>query len=168
MTEKKFRAEDFEMDDIDNSSNFSRPSENDFEAKYQKELVNLEELKKKQAEERKDFYKYRASSFILQLVSTVDMFDLAMKNKASDNIKKWVSQFNPILDDFKLALEKENVVEIDVNIGDEFNEYQHYAIDLKETDQFRPGQIVEIKQRGFMIHERLLRPVTVIVAKEKG
>ena len=32
------------------------------------------------------------------------------------------------------------------------------------TNDFEPGQVVQVLQQGFMLHDRVLRPATVIVA----
>jgi molecular chaperone GrpE len=32
------------------------------------------------------------------------------------------------------------------------------------TADFEPGQVVQVLQQGFMIHDRVLRPASVVVA----
>lgn len=73
-----------------------------------------------------------------------------------------------IMAEFKKALESEGVTEIEAKIGDEFDANYHLAIEQVETDEVEPGQIVKVNLKGYLLNNRLLRPTTVIVAKEKG
>ena len=73
-----------------------------------------------------------------------------------------------IMKEFKSALEKEGVTEIKTKIGDEFDSKYHLAIDQIDTDEVEPGQIAKINLKGYLINGRLLRPTTVVVAKEQG
>jgi len=70
--------------------------------------------------------------------------------------------------EFKKALENEGVTEINAKIGDKFDAKYHSAIDQVDTDEVEPGQIAKINLKGYLLNDRLLRPTTVIVAKEKG
>ncbi len=70
-----------------------------------------------------------------------------------------------ILNNFKITLDSEGVNEIKVSKGDEFNANLHHAIEEAETDEMEPGKIYEIKMKGYKIHDKLLRPTTVIVSK---
>ncbi len=70
-----------------------------------------------------------------------------------------------ILNNFKITLDSEGVNEIKVSKGDEFNANLHHAIEEAETDEMESGKIYEIKMKGYKIHDKLLRPTTVIVSK---
>ena len=73
-----------------------------------------------------------------------------------------------ILRNFKSTLESEGIKEILVKPNDEFNSEFHHAIEEVETNEFESGKIIQVKQKGYLIHDRLLRPATVVVAKEKN
>ncbi len=72
-----------------------------------------------------------------------------------------------ILNNFKTALEGEGVKEIKVEKGDEFDANLHHAIEEVETDEVEPGKIFQVKMKGYLLHEKLLRPATVTIAKAK-
>ena len=50
--------------------------------------------------------------------------------------------------------------------GQAFNPAVHEAISSIETDEGGDGMVVEEMQRGYMLHDRLLRPSVVIVGKK--
>lgn len=140
----------------------------DFEGKYKEALATMENLRKRMDIEKADIFKYRASSFIQSILPTLDMFELAMNDKnVSDEVKNWLTGFEMILKNFKKALETEGVVQIVTNPGDEFDADKHYAIEERENKKIEPGKIIEVKQKGYKLHKRLLRPTAVVVAAQK-
>jgi molecular chaperone GrpE len=51
-------------------------------------------------------------------------------------------------------------------VGDTFNPTQHEAISIQEKEDVMPNSIILVVQKGFTIHDRVLRPARVIVAKK--
>jgi molecular chaperone GrpE len=39
---------------------------------------------------------------------------------------------------------------------------------MVESEQVPPGHVVQVVQKGYRLHDRLLRPAMVIVAKARG
>lgn len=139
-----------------------------FEEKYINAIAEMENLRKRFENERGELYKYRASSFIQEILPTIDMFEMALSSKdVSDEIKNWLIGFEMILKNLKATLESEGVKEINVKIGDKFDSDLHHGIEQEESDEVLPGHILKIKQKGYLLHKRLLRPAMVIVAKTK-
>ncbi len=137
----------------------------DYKEKYLLSLAEMENLRKRLENEKMDFIKYKASSFIYEILPTVDMFEQALSAKnVSEETKNWLLGFEMILANLKNALNLEGVKEILVKKDDEFDGNLHHAFEEIETDKVSPGKILEIKQKGYKIHDRLLRPATVVVA----
>lgn len=138
----------------------------DFKEKYIESLATMENLRKRLETEKTDIHKYRASSFIQSILPTLDMFELATNaENISDEIKNWLVGFKMILNNFKDVLDKEGVTEIKVMPNDEFDSAKHHAIEKIKSDDVEPGHIVEVKQKGYILHDRLLRPAAVVVAE---
>lgn len=51
-------------------------------------------------------------------------------------------------------------------IGEMFNPVQHEAISTQESQEATPNSILVVVQKGFIMHDRVLRPAKVIVAKQ--
>ena len=49
--------------------------------------------------------------------------------------------------------------------GEKFDPERHQAMSVVENTVTPPGHVVQVVQKGYMLHERLLRPAMVIVAK---
>lgn len=52
-------------------------------------------------------------------------------------------------------------------VGEPFDPNQHEAVSQQEDEQSPPGTVLQQLQAGYMLHERLLRPARVVVAKAK-
>jgi len=71
-----------------------------------------------------------------------------------------------ILKNFKTTLENNGVKEVQAKSGDTFDAKLHFAIEEVESTEVKPGLIVNIKTKGYKLHDRLLRPTMVTVAKQ--
>jgi molecular chaperone GrpE len=49
--------------------------------------------------------------------------------------------------------------------GEKFDPERHQAMSVVENTAVPPGHVVQVVQKGYMLHERLLRPAMVMVAK---
>jgi molecular chaperone GrpE len=63
------------------------------------------------------------------------------------------------------ALERFGVTEIDP-AGEAFDPEWHEAISMLPSGEAEPGSVLHVVQKGYRIHERLLRPARVVVARE--
>lgn len=143
--------------------------EEDFKVKYIKVLAEMENFRKRFEAEKLELIKFRASSFIQNILPTVDMFEMAMNaTNVSDEVKNWLVGFEMILNNFKATLEAEGVTEIPTKPGDEFDANKHHAIEEVESDEVEPGKIVQVKMKGYLLYDKLLRATTVTVAKAKA
>jgi len=138
-----------------------------YKTKYLEVLAEMENLRKRFDDERIGMIKFRAASFIQELLPTLDMFEMALSSKdISDEVKNWLIGFEMILNKFNSSLKEEGVEEIKIKLGDEFDSSYHQSIGETETKKFKPGEIVEIKSKGYLLHGRLLRPANVIIEKD--
>lgn len=62
-------------------------------------------------------------------------------------------------------LEKFNIHQINPVIGESFDPKKHEALTTQATNDMDPNMILTVVQKGFIIHDRILRPARVIVSK---
>lgn len=53
-------------------------------------------------------------------------------------------------------------------VGEAFNPELHQAMAMQETDEHQAGTVIEVMQKGFLLHDRLIRPAMVVVARAPG
>ncbi len=153
--------------------------DNDEKLNCEKEILNLKEknmlllaemenLRKVHSKEKNDLVKYFLSSFLQKFLPSFEMFELALNNKnVSKEIKNWLLGFEMINKNIKNILEEFGVKKIDVKKGDQFNSNFHESIEEKESEEIEEGRILEIKQNGYTLNDRLIKPTSVILSSGK-
>ena len=63
------------------------------------------------------------------------------------------------------AFERFSVFEISPEVGDKLDPESHQAMTLAPSTAVEPNHICQVIQKGYRLHDRLLRPARVIVAK---
>src|SRR3546814_17679397 len=72
-----------------------------------------------------------------------------------------------ILRELGRVAENNGLVEIAPGPGDAFNPDHHQAMSVIEADGIAPHAVAQVFQKGFMLHEQLLRPALVAVARSE-
>ncbi len=65
------------------------------------------------------------------------------------------------------SLKSEGMSVIEPKIGEEFNTKNHNAIETRIDNSKKENTILEIKQKGYMLHDRVIRPASVITTKKE-
>jgi molecular chaperone GrpE len=115
-----------------------------------------------------EFRKYANQSLLKEMLSVVDNLELAI-NSSSD--KKSTDQsliegLNLTLNEILRVFEKFNVKPIAAQ-GQTFDPAYHEAVMREETDDYPENTVISEFQKGYLIHDRLLRPAMVVVAVPK-
>ena len=63
------------------------------------------------------------------------------------------------------ALEQVGIKELDPH-GEPFDPALHEAMAMAPSKDAEPGTVIEVFQKGYSIHDRLLRAARVVVARE--
>ena len=128
-------------------------------------LADFDNYKKRVNLEKDELIRYSNELMAKELVPAIDGFTKAIdfaKKTGSDELIKGLALIKKQVED---ALMKFGVAEIEA-VGKPFDANFHEAILMKESEN-EPGVILEEMQKGYTIHERLLRPSMVIVSKSK-
>lgn len=132
-------------------------------------LAENQNVRKNQEKEKEDILKYGSFNFASQILNLTDNLDRAFsifKNNEKFKDKEFLEITNGIeLIEKELlsTLEKNSITYIDC-LNKKFDPNFHQA--LSEIDSKKePGTVVEEVQKGYMLHDRLLRPSLVNVAK---
>lgn len=129
-------------------------------------LAESENLRKRFEKEKEDLLRYSAHKFAFDMLSVADNLQRAIDSiEPSEQGKKIREGIEMTYKQVIATFKKHNVAEIEALPGDKFDSSKHQAVMEEASDKFEKGSIVRIMQHGYMIHDRLLRPVTVSVAK---
>jgi molecular chaperone GrpE len=103
-------------------------------------------------------HKYGIERFAEGLLPVIDSLEAARQAKDVSAIELTFRQL-------QAALEKANVREISPSPGERFDPHVHQAMAAVEQQNAEPNSIVNVMQKGYRLHERVLRPALVTVAK---
>lgn len=110
-------------------------------------------------------HKFGVENFTAELLAVKDSLEaaLAAENATVDSMKSGVEL---TLRQLKNGFDKFNVTEINP-AGQKFDPHHHQAIGTVESDA-EPNTVVQVLQKGYLLHDRVIRPALVIVAKSRG
>ena len=131
--------------------------------------AEFENYKKRSTRQMDDFRKYANQSLTKEMLAVVDNLERALNssNGNSSNDKCMVDGVNMTLKEILKVFEKVNVKPIE-SVGQLFDPTFHQAMMQEETDEYPENTIITELQKGYMIHDRLLRPSMVVVAASKA
>ena len=130
--------------------------------------ADFENYKKRASREMEDFRKYANQALLKDMLSVVDNLELAI-NSSSDGEKadqSLIEGLNLTLNEILKVFEKFHVKPIEAR-GKTFDPTFHEAVMREETDDYPENTVISEFQKGYLIHDRLLRPAMVVVAVPK-
>ena len=131
--------------------------------KYLRALADLDNYKKRVNLEKDELIRYSNELLVKELLPALDGFAKALdfaKKTDSEDLMKGIALIKKQLED---AVSKFGVKEIET-AGKPYDPNLHEAILMKDSEK-APGIILEEVQKGYTMHERLIRPAMVIVSK---
>ncbi len=138
-----------------------RQENQDLKNRYLRTLADFDNLRKRTEREKADFFRYATSSVLKDLLPILDNFDRAMEHSdADDEFHKGVELIYKQLYD---VLYKHGLRPID-EVGAHFDPNIHEAVVREEDSSVPSHTVTTILQKGYFLHDRLLRPALVKVA----
>ena len=143
------------------------------EDKLLRSLAEIENQRRRFEKEIKDAFEFGSFNFAKESLAILDNLQRAkeaIKNdsslKENKDLEKFLENISVIEKDLVSIFEKNNIRKIEVK-GKIFDPNLHQAMAEIEDSNFKPGDVVQEIQPGYMLGERLLRPALVAVAKKK-
>jgi molecular chaperone GrpE len=136
---------------------------------YLRKLAETENLRKRFEREKAEFQQYALSGLLLELLGIADNFERALQSAPPDaDGKTFREGVELILRMFQNLLAKNGVRPI-VLEGRAFDPNFHHAMTVEESEAVEEPEIEEELQKGYLHHDRLLRPTLVkVVVPKKG
>ena len=127
--------------------------------------AECDNFRKRSQTEIANAHKFAVENFASELVPVKDSLEaaLASEHPTAESLESGVEM---TLKQLKAVFDKFNLKEIDP-AGQKFDPHQHQAISMVESDA-EPNTVVQVLQKGYLLHDRVVRPALVIVAKPKA
>lgn len=126
--------------------------------------AETENIRKRAQSDVTNAHKYAVENFSTELLTVMDSLEaaLAVENATVENFKNGMEltqkQLISIFDKF-------NIKAIDPK-GEKFDPHQHQAMCMVDSEQM-PNTVVQVMQKGYKLHDRVIRPALVSVSKVK-
>jgi molecular chaperone GrpE len=134
--------------------------------RWLRSVAELENYKKRMAREKAEILKFGNESLMRELLSVIDNLELSLEHaRNANNIEAITQGIDLVRKEFLQKLEKFGLRAISVKVGEKFDPNKHEATARVETSEHPEDTIIKEFQKGYMFHERLLRPSRVSVAK---
>ena len=127
--------------------------------------AEADNIRKRAQTEIASAHKFAVESFASELLAVKDSLEAALgaENASAESMKSGVEL---TLKQLRGVFEKFSLSEIDP-AGQKFDPHRHQAITVVESDA-EPNTVVQVLQKGYLLHDRVIRPALVTVAKARS
>lgn len=129
-------------------------------------MADAENARKRAQADIASAHKYGVERIAESLVPVMDSLQAALADQASDTATLR-SGVELTLKQLQAAFEKAAVAEVNPASREKFDPHHHQAMMAVESDA-EPNTIVAVMQKGYRLHDRVIRPALVTVAKAKA
>lgn len=137
----------------------------DLEKKLTYLQAEFQTYRRRRDDEQMGLQKYANSELIKSLLPVLDNFERALKAaEQNKNVDALIGGVSGTYKQLLTALEKVGVKPIEAE-GQEFDPNYHEALGHAESDEYPANTVAEVLQRGYVMHDRVLRPALVKVSQ---
>ena len=133
--------------------------------------AEADNIRKRAEAEMSNVRKFALEGFARELLSVKDSLELAravdLEADSSNNsiAAKVIEGLDLTIQQLESTFARFSIEEVSPEPGDKLDPEQHQAMTIEETTVIEPNRICRVIQKGYLLHNRLLRPAMVIVAK---
>ena len=136
-----------------------------FRAMAQRAQADLENFKRRAAEERDETRRNATSRLLLKVLSIVDDLDRGLALVPEDAaVPGWLEGMHLVQRNLSSILDSEGVTRIEAE-GKPFEPREHEAVFYEETSDGQEGTVVKVIREGYKVHDRVLRAAQVAVSR---
>lgn len=127
--------------------------------------AEADNIRKRAGGEIASAHKFAVEGFASELLAVKDSLEaaLAAENASVDSMRSGVEL---TLKQLAGVFERFNLAEINP-VGQKFDPHRHQAISAVEAEA-EPNTVVQVLQKGYLLHDRVIRPALVLVAKARS
>ena len=143
----------------------------DYRDKFMRALADSENMRKRSERDRREAEQYGGSKLARDMLPVYDNLARALEF-ATDEQKEAAGA---LLEGVELTMRellnvfsKHGIHPVQPEVGDKFDPQVHQAMFEAPLPETKSGDIIQVSQTGFMLHDRLLRPAQVGVSSNPG
>jgi molecular chaperone GrpE len=130
---------------------------------WQRSAADFANFKRRTDEERATVGQFSNALLIGKLLAVLDDFDRALESVPPEAHDAWIEGVKLVERKLRGVLEAEGVTAIEA-VGQPFDPNVHEAVAHEDTADHPDNQVIDEVQRGYRLHDRVIRPSLVRVA----
>jgi molecular chaperone GrpE len=137
---------------------------------YLRARAELDNYRRRATRDRQEAVRYASQGLVEKLLPVLDSLEKAAEAAQTDDAKALESLREGVVlvqGQFRNALAESGIEAIDAT-GQPFDPNLHEAVAHHESAEVADGHVLQQIRKGYRLHERLVRPATVVVAKAPG
>ncbi len=132
---------------------------------YLRAASDLDNYRRRVVREKEELHKYANSGLVEDLLPAIDNLTLGLESAQQHHpeAKSVTDGYSMVLKQIFKILEQHGIKEIDPKNGS-FDPSLHECVAHQPSDTVEEGRIITVTRKGYMLHERLVRPAGVVVS----
>lgn len=128
--------------------------------------AEMQNLQRRHKRDKEATLKFRAQALAKDIIPAIDNLERALQTEvdttSAENFKKGVQM---VLDSLQAALKQNNIEQVEA-LGKPFDPAVHEAVaQIPAPDGQESGEVIEVLEKGYTLHDRVLRAAKVVVAE---
>jgi molecular chaperone GrpE len=145
-----------------------RDKANEYMHNWQRAQADFANFRRRSKEEQERLTKYADMDLFYELLAVLDNFARAFQTlPATLRQFTWINGIALTELQLRGTLQRYGVTLIEA-AGKEFDPLEHQAVAHEETSEVPENTVLEVLQHGYKLHDRVLRPALVKVARARG
>lgn len=143
----------------------------DFRDKFMRALADAENSRKRSERDRREAEQYGGSKLARDMLPVFDNLTRALEAAGEEQRAASAALLEGVeltLRELINVFKKHGIEPIQPEVGEKFDPQLHQAMFEAPVPNTKAGDIIQVSQAGFMLHDRLLRPAQVGVSSTPG
>lgn len=133
--------------------------------RYLRAVAELENVRRRAARDVANARRYGVEKLAQALLPVLDSLEAGLATADQASAESLLDGKKATMRLLNAALEQVGIKELDPH-GEPFDPALHEAMAMAPSEDAEPGTVIEVFQKGYSIHDRLLRAARVVVARE--
>ena len=130
--------------------------------------AELQNMRRRTAQDIEQAHKYGQENFSTELLTVMDNLERALaaaSDYEDETVKAIYEGVDLTLKSFTDCFNRFHIGSVDP-MGEPFDPQLHQAVTILENSDVEPNTVIEVMQKGYTLHGRVIRPAMVVVSKE--
>jgi len=130
--------------------------------------AEMQNLRRRTEQDIEKAHKYGQEKFSTELLAVMDNLERALaaaSDHEDETVKAIYEGVDLTLKSFTDCFNRFDIGSVDP-MGEPFDPQLHQAITILENPDVEPNTVIEVMQKGYTLHGRVIRPAMVVVSKE--